>query len=52
MIGYWGVYDTNTEETETMGEMYSFNGEWIPGPEIKELIRLDEELSWKGSTCC
>lgn len=33
-LGYWGVWDTTTDETCIKGEMYVHQGEWIPGPEI------------------
>lgn len=35
-LGYWGVMDSETQESKICGEMYSVNGDWIAGPKIKD----------------
>ena len=36
MIGYWEVWDTETDVTKVQGEMYDYEGRWIPGPKLYE----------------
>jgi hypothetical protein len=36
LIGYWGVVDIESNTSQVLGEMYSYNNKWIPGPNLTE----------------